>query len=90
MKVSGISKHGSLIKYCNQLLANKGLSKKSYSVSTNYLLQLPLAQGERWVPGVYPTCVREVGGVFSMMKTFALFVESFQYDENFSYFWGEF
>jgi len=24
------------------------------------------------------------------MKTFALFVESFQYDENFSYFWGEF
>jgi len=25
-----------------------------------------------------------------MMKTFALFVESFQYDENFSYFWGEF
>ena len=55
-----------------------------------YPLQLPLAQGERWVPGVYPTCVREVGGVFSMMKTFALFVESFQYDENFSYFWGEF
>lgn len=46
MKVSGISKHGSLIKYCNQLLANKGLSKKSYSVSTNYPLQLPLAQGE--------------------------------------------
>ena len=30
------------------------------------------------------------GEVFSMMKTFALFVESFQYDENFSYFWGEF
>ena len=42
-----------------------------------YPLQLPLAQGERWVPGVYPTCVREVGGVFSMMKTFTLFVESF-------------
>ena len=55
-----------------------------------YPLQLPLVQGERWVPGVYPTCVREVGGVFSMMKTFALFVKSFQYDENFSYFWGEF
>ena len=50
MKVSGISKHGSLIKYCNQLLANKGLSKKSYSVSTNYLLQLPRAPGESGAP----------------------------------------
>ena len=50
-----------------------------------YPLQLPLAQGERWVPGVYPTCVREVGGVFSMMKTFHIFGEGFNYDENGEY-----
>lgn len=42
--------------------------------------------------GVYKVVrfIKWEGEVFSMMKTFALFVESFQYDENFSYFWGEF